>query len=91
MHSLVQTIRSRHRELGFDDAAKRRDAMRIADGKLLLKHVKKRYAGSGKWDGHLHGELAQSDYSDRFRDALLEATNTPRRVILPNHAAAQAA
>jgi hypothetical protein len=81
MHGVVHAIRAHHRGLGFDDAAKRRDALRIADGKLLMKHVKKRYSGSGKWDGHLHGELAQSDYSDRFRDALLEATNTPRRVI----------
>lgn len=79
MHGLVRTIHERHDELALDEAARRRDRLRIADGKMLLKHIKKRYAGTGKWDGHLHDQLAQSEYSQKFRDALLVATRTPVR------------
>jgi hypothetical protein len=91
MHELVRAIRERQTQREFDKAAKRRDALRIADGKLLLKHVKKRYHGTKKWDGHLHDQLLESDYSVRFRNALLVATNTPLRTAVQGQGAEQAA
>jgi hypothetical protein len=79
MHGMVQTLRDHQAARGLDEIEKRREALRLADGKLMLVHVRSRYKGGRTWDGHLHGELAQSDYSGRFRNALLEATGTAQR------------
>ena len=79
MHAVVKMIASRHEAWGLSNEAKRRDALRIADGKLLLGHLKSHFKGHAKWDGHLHDQLVRSDYSDRFRKALLLGTKTPRR------------
>lgn len=81
MHRLMRLIRANHAQKALGKDQKREDALRIADGKLLFKHIKNRYNGTAKWDGHLHNELVQSPYCDRFRDALLMATNTRVRQV----------
>jgi hypothetical protein len=68
LRDLSDDIRARHAQLA--DADRRKQLFRIADGKLMLKHIKNRYNGDGRWDGHLHNDLVQSDYSETFRQAL---------------------
>lgn len=74
LKKLGQEAHERNVARGLDTAGKLDESLRIADGKLMLKHVKSRYGGDGRWDGHLHDNLVNSGYGERFNIALLAAT-----------------
>jgi hypothetical protein len=48
--------------------------LRVADGKSLLKLLKRTYSPNGRWESHLATAIGGTDFSETFRDNLLAMT-----------------
>lgn len=76
LRALAKRLRDRYDRDQLDPAGRKRETLRVADGKLMLKQLKSRYGGDNRWDGHLHGHIVESGYRQAFEQALFVRIGT---------------
>lgn len=73
-HAIAYSVTTHFEQRDFDNETRRKQVLRLSDGKNLLKRIRGEYGGTPHWEGVFQQRLKSFGYADVFRDAIQRAT-----------------